>query len=273
MPQRVEFYGGPRITTVTAAPALDENVGSLALRHDAGNAGAYVKTSTGTSGWTQLTTTGSGGLVTGFTAAPTILDTFAGADASVVAAKNWTVAVSGVGAADINGQRARFVTAAAGSFADYVALQAKMASHADVEILAKYEFGVMTAERYFGFALRSDVPNYWGSNGISFRFGNSTSGVVTPVIDQTVSGSPAFLFTGSTFSATAGDTYIVRFRAQGSTVSAKYWASSLPEPTTWNAVVTTVLAANNFSAQLVNRSGVAASSETAYVHWAQVTAL
>lgn len=51
MPQRIELYGGPRITTVVAAPTIDEPIGSLALRHDATGAGVYFKASTGTGGW------------------------------------------------------------------------------------------------------------------------------------------------------------------------------------------------------------------------------
>lgn len=206
---------------------------------------------------------------------PAIIDTFAGADASVWAAKNFTISATGAGAADINLQRGRMVTAAAGSFADYVAAQSKLGTLADVEIFGEYEFASMSAERYFYAVLRADVMNYFiGTHtGLGLKFGNTTGGVATVYVERNLVGAASNVYVGPNFNPTAGDIYAFRFRAQGTQLSLKYWARSLPEPAAWTFQFTETSITAAGMAGYVGRGGNATVATTLYLDYAQVTPL
>lgn len=59
MPEEVQFYAGPKISTSGSAPTRDDGIGSLRLRHGGGAGTAlYIKESTGSGGWSSITTSG-----------------------------------------------------------------------------------------------------------------------------------------------------------------------------------------------------------------------
>lgn len=213
------------------------------------------------------------------TLVPAIIDTFAGADASVLAAKNWTASNGGASGATVTiaGQRAQFVTGATGSFSanDNVYAVANLPTFADGEVVLKVEIGTNTTERYLFVGQRCSATNFrtGSTNAYWFQYQNNTSGVAQTQLNKRVAGTSTLLQQSSNFSPATGSTWFVKFRVQGSFTAYKWWQAGLPEPYAWTFSVTdTAVTAANPVVIFVG-SGSAATAVTTLLHSATVQAL
>jgi lysophospholipase L1-like esterase len=147
---------------------------------------------------------------------PTVRDGFTGVDGATLDSA-WTTQV---GTVDINGNRARFVTASTA----YGAARIVRAGVADGEELVKFQWGVAGAERYAALYCRYlDNSNYYSLYAERGRV----------VMDRRVGGSTTNLATMAG-SFNVGQYCWARYRWQGTSFKGRVWADWSPEPTAWS---------------------------------------
>lgn len=210
--------------------------------------------------------------------APTIFDTFAGADSSVLAAKNWANTFTGGATAvpTVQGQRARFVAGATGGYvaADNVIVAANVANFADGEIFFKWEMGsANSVEHYLWVGLRATQSAGTTQDGY-FALISCGFGAVSMDLYKRVAGASTNLGSlRATYSPSVGEKALFRLRVQGSTISGKIWAPEAPEPSSWTRQVTDTSVTAAGAAYLHESGASAAVAGTNYLHRAEVRIL
>lgn len=179
-----------------------------------------------------------------------INETFTGSNGSVPS--GWTV--TGSGTASIQSNAFRIVSPSSGT---YVTERASRAGLANGDLLVDVTVSTL-AENYPEILVRSSSAT---------SYANGYAVVLLPAdsllqISELTAGTRVVLGTGASFTYTAGATYRVRFRWQGSTLQAKIWPVAGSEPASWMVDTSDASVTAAGTLHLASTSGATAAART-----------
>jgi RHS repeat-associated protein len=190
-----------------------------------------------------------------------LADDFTGTNSDPWNTAKWSTALSGSGNVDIQSNAGRMALAANETWG--YALGDATADHSDAEVTATFSTG-SAPDGNAGFWLRASDTWDSGAGGFTdgYKLSVDTSGsgnVIIQLVYDTWNGS---WLSGDSFAFEDNTTYQVRFRIEGTVLSAKVWEDGTTEPAEWLLVATDDTHATGLPAVSVNVNDNAALTTT-----------
>jgi hypothetical protein len=192
------------------------------------------------------------------TANITFQDTFPEADGAALNPAKWVIGVKPAigGGATVQGHMARLATGTQGGYNpnDKITLRTNRSNVADVDLTFPFRYtGEATPNHVW---IRSTKPNddaYAGQAYAVSLVGNPTLKVFRDYTETALSSATSTVLEGST--------YMLRFRAMGSLIQAKFWPQGQTETANWNigSVTNTAVTAAGATGFTISAGGDAAS--------------